>query len=602
MTVKCDHTLLDITIERTLDAWVCRYSHEKWRGARIEGWLFEGVAARRSAEQRLAALGVTATFRSAYKPLLHYFLEEIDADRLSAVTVHYPVHPQAPASRFLLEAYPLDALLPDCDLRFLPLPMDAKESPFYRVDLVHRDGQRSSASVLAPNRMHVDHIDATQLSPTGWLSGHLDHVTFNHAQETDYEALFTKALATVQHHPWPNQEPYFDRLNIRVDLASIEQALPLANEHISSAEALHEDLYFSLLEVFQRHSGRSSDDRRLQPGQIVPDVRIKEGPPRLHIAIQRFEPLSLRDVPAPQLEPYPSLATLDRLASAERIDAELEKLGGERFQAHSRQGRMVQGRYHRADGPAVLISAGQHANEASGVVAALRAAHMLQASGTCHFALIALENPDGYALYHELLAQNPLHMHHAARYSALGDDIEHRINGPLFEREAREQALVISGANLHINLHGYPAHEWTRPLTGYVPRGFDLWTIPKGFFLILRYHTGWDKQGRALLEAICAALILVPGLAAYNARQMQRYKAYAGPAAFEFIYGIPCMIDACNRPGAPLTFITEIPDETLTGAAFVFAHTVQMQAVLAAVEAWRTLAAGQASTMGPNLA
>lgn len=601
MTVKHEQILLGITIERTLDEWVCRYSHEKWRGARIEGWLFEGLKARRAAEQRLAALGVTATFRSAYKPLLHYFLEEVDTKRLRSVTVHYPVHPQAPERRFLLEAYPLDALLPGCDLLFSPLPMDASAPPVYRVELVHQDGQRSSARVVAPNRVHVDHINSTQLSPTGWLREHLDHETINRAQQTDYEALFEQALATVKHHPWPCKEPYFDRLNIRVDLASIEQPLPLANEHISSAEALHEDLYFSMLEVFQRHSGRSADDRRLQPGQIVPNIRIKEGPPSLRIAIQDFEPSSLRKLPAPQHAPCPTLETLDRLACTERIESELEQLGGERFHAYSRQGRTVQGIYHKADGPAVLISAGQHANEASGVVAALRAAHMLQAAGTGHFALIALENPDGYALYHELLADNPLHMHHAARYSALGDDIEHRAQGPLFERQAREQALAISGANLHINLHGYPAHEWTRPLTGYVPRGFDLWTIPKGFFLILRYHSGWATQGRALLEAICAALILVPGLAAYNAQQMQRYKAFAGTPAFEFIHGIPCMISGCNRPGAPLTFITEIPDESLTGAAFVFAHTVQTQAVLAAVEAWRALASGHAFTPSPNL-
>ena len=54
---------------------------------------------------------------------------------------------------------------------------------------------------------------------------------------------------------------------------------------------------------------------------------------------------------------------------------------------------------------------------------------------------------------------------------------------PPYEIGARNQALELSGAQLHLNLHGYPAHEWTRPFTGYLPRGFELWTIPKGFFL-----------------------------------------------------------------------------------------------------------------------
>ena len=60
-----------------------------------------------------------------------------------------------------------------------------------------------------------------------------------------------------------------------------------------------------------------------------------------------------------------------------------------------------------------------------------------------HFALIALENPDGYALHRELRAHAPEHMHHAARYTALGDDVEFREQAPFFEREARHQALAL---------------------------------------------------------------------------------------------------------------------------------------------------------------
>lgn len=608
--MKHDQILLDITLPRTLDAWVCQYSQPEWRGAQIEGWLFEGLAARRAAQGKLAALGVQATFRSAYKPLLHYFLEEVDVTSLSTVTVHYPVHPLASERRFLLEAYPLSALLPEIEVHFVP----GDAQLFYRLELIHKDGQHSQARVFAPNRAHMDHLDTPQLSPTGWLRTHAhaaEHATeqtLDQAQPTDYETLFAQVLATVQQHTWSSQEPYFERLDIRVDLASIEQTLPTAHEHISSAEALHEDIYFSLLEVFQRHSGRPAHDRCLQPGQLVPDVRTLEGPPRLRMSLTSFAAQAVQATPlSPMtssgggggnagLEPPlrlgedEALDKLSHLASFERIHAELAKLSGQRSQAHSFQGRIVHGLYHDGPGPAVLISAGQHANEASGVVGALRAAHHLQAQGAAHFALIALENPDGYALYHELLAHNPRHMLHAARYSALGDDIEYRDQGPLFERQARDQALVVSGARLHINLHGYPAHEWTRPLTGYVPRGFGQWTIPKGFFLILRYHTGWAEQGRALLEAICAALAHLPGLGDYNAQQMQRYAAHAGAPDFVFIHGIPCSISDSNRPGAPLTLITEFPDETLTGDAFVFAHTVQMHAVLAAVRAWGELA------------
>ncbi|NMM88803.1 peptidase M14, partial [Rhodococcus sp. SRB_17] len=270
--------------------------------------------------------------------------------------------------------------------------------------------------------------------------------------------------------------------------------------------------------------------------------------------------------------------------------AEMARLPGQRFAATSRQGRAVLGLYHRGPGAAVFISGGQHANETSGVVGALRAAQQLQAAGSAHFALIALENPDGYALHRELCVQHPRHMQHAARYSALGDDIEYREQAPLYERAAREQALALSGAQLHVNLHGYPAHEWTRPLTGYVPRGFGLWTIPKGFFLILRHRPGWQAEGRALLEQVCAALARVPGLSAYNARQMALYAQHAGELPFEQIQGFACTQSENPLPGPPVTLITEFPDETVADGDFRFAHTVQCAAVLAAVQAWQGLA------------
>jgi hypothetical protein len=173
----------------------------------------------------------------------------------------------------------------------------------------------------------------------------------------------------------------------------------------------------------------------------------------------------------------------------------------------------------------------------------------------------------------------------------LGDDIEYRKGAPLYERAARQQALARSGAQLHLNLHGYPAHEWTRPLSGYVPRGFELWTIPKGFFLILRYHPGWQNEAMALLHAVCTALNEVPGLTAFNARQMALYECHAGTLQFEVLHGTAyTATEIANPDSAPVTLITEYPDETVEGDDFRLAHTVQMQTVLAAAAAWQKLA------------
>jgi hypothetical protein len=577
--------LLEATVPRTLDAWLERFEQPHWRGASVEGWLFEGVAARHAAERRLQAAGVHATLRSAYKPLVHFFLEALDCGGLAAVTVRYPVHPGASAQRFLLEAYPLAAMLPGCALDFVA----GGEDLHYELALRWKDGRAQRLKVFAPNRSHTGPTGIAHLSPAAWLRASGGQAaSIDAAQQSEHEQLFEQVLRTAQDHQWPQSEPYFERLDIRIDLPGIEQPLPLAGECISTHEALHEDIYFSLLEIFQRRSGRAAGDRRLQPGQIVPDIRRSDAAVRLRIALRDFEAPPSATAGADTGVPLHLLA---RAPEPGRIAAEMDHLRGQRFGALSRQGRDVAGLHHREGSAApVFISGGQHANETSGVVGALRAAAALQQQGKAHFALVALENPDGYALQRELAAHHPGHMHHAARYSALGDDIEYRDQPPLYERSAREHAIAVSGAQLHLNLHGYPAHEWTRPFSGYLPQGFELWTVPKGFFLILRHQPGWQAEARALLEQVCAALADVPGLADFNARQLALYRRHAGSVPFEVIGGIACAVSEVERPGAPVTLITEFPDETVEGDAFRFAHTVQMETVLAAVRAWQSLA------------
>lgn len=574
--------LLETTVPRTLDGWVERFAQPQWRGASIEGWLFEGVAARHAAARRLQAAGVQATLRSAYKPLVHFFLEEVDCSALAAVTVRYPVHPRASAQRFLLEAYPLAAMLPGCALEFVAGGQDLH----YELALTWKDGRSQQLQVFAPNRSHTGPTGVAHLSPAGWLRVR-GQTAIDAAQPTEHEQLFEQVLRTVQDYGWPAQEPYFQRLDIRLELPGIEQPLAPLDECISTHEALHEDIYFSLLEIFQQRSGRPPGDRRLQPGQIVPDVRRSDAAARLRIALRGFASAAQDAAAGDDPEP---LDLLSRAPDPVRIAAEMERLGGQRFGATSLQGRAVTGLYQHGPAAPVFISGGQHANETSGIVGALRAAAALQAQGNAHFALVALENPDGYALQRELAAHNPGHMHHAARYSALGDDIEYREQPPLYERSARQHAIAVSGAQLHLNLHGYPAHEWTRPWSGYLPQGFELWTVPKGFFLILRHHPGWQAEARALLGEVCSALAAVPGLAAFNARQLALYQSHAGGVPFEVIQGIACAVSEVDRPGAPVTLVTEFPDETIHGDAFRFAHTVQMETVLAASRAWQALA------------
>ncbi|AWM86408.1 M14 family zinc carboxypeptidase [Microvirga sp. 17 mud 1-3] len=574
--------LLDERVPRTLDALVAEWSAEDRRGARLEAWLFEDEPARRKAEAALAEAGVTARLRSAYKPLVHAFLEEIDTKDLARVEIVYPVHPTANPIRFLSEAYPLAGLLEGVETVFTP----GDEKPVYRVTAQYRDGRTAEHEVFAPNRIRRNHLGLADLCPTGWMRASAPSgLARDEALTTEIETVFDRVMATVAAHPWPAEEPYAETLAIDVSIAGIERPLDYGDEVMSTREALHEDFYFSLLEFFKHRSGRPPEDRGLQPGQIVPDIRAGEGDAHVRVALLAF------GRPQDPVRPEQVLETADAAPGLAQIYRDLAELPGQTFEGISREGRPVRGIYRPGRRPAILVSAGQHANETSAPVGALRAARRLLADPDVNLALIAVENPDGYALHGRLCEANPRHMHHAARYTSLGSDVEFDRGNPTYEIGARNQALELSGAELHVNLHGYPAHEWTRPFTGYLPRGFELWAIPKGFFLIMRHHPAWAGQARALIEAVTKRLQAIPGLAAFNRRQIEICAIHSGGTPYEIVNDIPCLVTAEERHPSPLTLITEFPDETIYGEPFRFAHTVQMTTVLAAEEAFAAMMA-----------
>ena len=559
--------IFDATFPRTLDALLARID-----AGMVEAWTFDDRTSRLAAEAAFAAKGVTARIRSAYKPLLHFFLEDV-AEGLTAATVTYPCHKATVRNRFLLETYPLAALLPTVDLRFV-----AGGGADYEVTLTFPD-RTETHRVVAPNRLHTDPVGETLLSPTGWLI----HDGTSARLETDYEALFAATIDAIATNPW-GEEPYFDELNIAVTLPIRDEPLPHGDEVISLREALHEDLYFSLLEVFQRRSGRPLGDRGLQPGQIVPEVLFGDA---AHVRVE-LRPLYKADHPAP-VQP---LETAAAPLSSEQVGNILDLMGGTLFTAKTRAGRSVRAKHFTGHGAPVMVSAGQHANETTGIVGALRAGLRLAGQGAA-FTLSPLENPDGHALHHRLIADNPRHMHHAARYTALGDDLEYRTD--LNEKAIRLQAEALTGAQLHVNLHGYPAHEWTRPLSGYVPRGFAMWTLPKGFFLVLRHHASHEREATRLIDAVTMHLARVPGLLACNDTQIVLYETHAGETGYTMINGFPCLVSIDDRHTAPLTLITEYPDETIYGDSFIAGHEAQMQTVLAAHAAWQDISAAPSS-------
>ncbi len=572
--------IFEQTFERTLDALVARATP----GQSFEAWTFDDAKSRREAEERLKKKGVSARIRSAYKPLLFTFLEEINLDGVDTIEVGYPVHANAPANRFRLEAYPLAALVGDAKIGFI-----ARKDDAFHYDLTLKRGDRTETlKVLAPNRVHDDIVGETNVSPTGWfrLAGDMT----GERLETDYERLFEAAIKAVASHDWGNEEPYFEELNIRAAHPAEDLSLPVGDEVVSLREALHEDFYFSLLEFFQKKSGRPLGDRGLKPGQIVPEIAKSNGEVSVRIETRALTTAFLDGMEQ-------TIDAASEPVAAGQIAGLLSEIGGEAFDARSRSGRILAARYIAGSDAAVMVSGGQHPNETTGIVGAIRAARKLAERKGAHFTISPLENPDGYALHQRLRVDNPRHMHHAARYTALGDDLEYRTpensGSHLNEKEIRFKAQEISGASLHVNLHGYPSHEWTRPLSGYVPRNFAMWTLPKGFFLIIRHHADWESQAEALLDRVTRHLGAIPGLLDYNNRQIALYEIHAGETGFRIINGFPCLSSIDDRHTVPMTLITEYPDETIYGDDFITGHTAQMETVLSAYDAWQEIVSPQ---------
>ncbi|MGN7292597.1 M14 family metallopeptidase [Rhizobium sp. SAFR-030] len=568
--------IFEQSFARSLDALVA----QAVPGQPFEAWTFDDTRSRRDAERRLKEKGVEARIRSAYKPLLFVFLEDIDLSGVERIEIRYPVHANAPANRFRLEAYPLAAMVGDATIDFVAREDDGF---FYEVVLT-RAGQTETLTVLAPNRVHTDAVGETNVSPTGWICQVGE--TTGQRLETDYEQLFRAAIDAVAAHDWGAEEPYFEELNIRAAYPAADEPLPVGDEVVSLREALHEDFYFSLLEFFQKKSGRPLGDRGLKPGQIVPEIVSSQGEISIRIETRALTTgfLDGRDQ---------AVDAASEPLAAGQVASLLVEIGGEEFQARSRSGRQLSARYVAGSDAAVMISGGQHPNETTGVVGALRAARTLSKREGAHFTISPLENPDGYAIHQRLRVDNPRHMHHAARYTALGDDLEYRTaensGSHLNEKEIRFKAQDLSGAQLHVNLHGYPSHEWTRPLSGYVPRNFAMWTLPKGFFLIVRHHQGWTEQAESLLDKVTRHLSAIPGLLDYNNRQIALYEIHAGETGFRIINGFPCLSSVDDRHTVPMTLITEYPDETIYGDDFVTGHTAQMETVLSAYAAWQEL-------------
>jgi hypothetical protein len=192
--------------------------------------------------------------------------------------------------------------------------------------------------------------------------------------------------------------------------------------------------------------------------------------------------------------------------------------------------------------PTLYLSGRQHANEVSATNYILKFAELLATEPKyqeylkkMNFALHPLENPDGAALAYELQKITPHHSLHAGRYTSLGIDVGYQVNAskPLLpEAKVRRNLWEKWLPDIHLNLHGYPSHEWVQQFSNYSPYLYRDYWIPRGWFVYFRSVTlpifkDWEKAGKDIRSSIIKEFTSNEKIHASNKKFYDRYYRWA---------------------------------------------------------------------------
>jgi hypothetical protein len=192
--------------------------------------------------------------------------------------------------------------------------------------------------------------------------------------------------------------------------------------------------------------------------------------------------------------------------------------------------------------PTLHLTARQHANEVAATNYSLKFAELIardkayrDTAKKINIVIQPMENPDGAALVRELHKIAPLHSLHAGRYGALGVDIGYQAGSAgdlLPEALVRPHIFRTWLPDIHLNLHGYPSHEWVQPFSNYSPFLFRDYWIPRGWFayyrmLALPIYAPWEKAARELMGFITRDMSADERFLETNRRLTDRYRRWA---------------------------------------------------------------------------
>jgi hypothetical protein len=191
--------------------------------------------------------------------------------------------------------------------------------------------------------------------------------------------------------------------------------------------------------------------------------------------------------------------------------------------------------------PVLSIVGRQHANEVSSTSHILRFAELMATDPQYENYLKKMNvvvqpvvNPDGASLAYELQKLTPTHCLHAGRYSALGPDVTGQVNNP---DTLLTEALVMRDvsrrwvADVRLNPHGYPSHEWVHQFANYNPKSFRSYWIPRGWYTSARAIEDprlkdYNDASLAMRDYIAEEVSKDPEVRETNLRIYDRYERW----------------------------------------------------------------------------
>jgi len=192
--------------------------------------------------------------------------------------------------------------------------------------------------------------------------------------------------------------------------------------------------------------------------------------------------------------------------------------------------------------PTLYCNGRQHANEVCSTNYILKFIELLAKKEEyqsfikkMNFVFHPMENPDGAELAYKLQKITPYHSLHAGRYSTLGIDVGHQVNADhpiLPEAKVRKNLTNRWLPDIHLNLHGYPSHEWVQQFSDYAPFLFRDYWIPRGWFVYYRslslpIYEKWKEAGETLKDYLIQGLTSSEEIRISNKSLYNRYFRWA---------------------------------------------------------------------------